>query len=1141
MGKVFRIFKEGANTYNDWNSSPDYPYDSTNRESIIDPEGATASKEITSIPSPFARIDLVKNAFGYICRQNNDRSNYLDGNTIFHKMVSETLDVGEIFFNYHKLQDKLEIIRWNPAQNIQELLNSGNEGNECLGDVLTKYLQSDSSTYNFEAMQSMYLLNFRQGPQMLNIIGATSPATVFFSSANDLSYVAEHLTFGQHNPFGKEYQPLYKRDAEYIKAWFAFRKSVTGFSNLFPEIDEYLSQNFAAIQDTALKSEILDMQGDDEKFEYINASRDGIDHVEVIGHKILALKPHEFSHSDFEIVPTRVTSGKPLVLPADAGNVYDKLVYTSSQWGSFNAAPLNDSRKLEERTLPYDGMRQAYITLGDLLEDNIIAVPHVLNHKGYFNGNVAGDSSVIQETSFLLPLKPLYFRYFSPENLMGTMPDGKNAIEMLVARTGEVKVTLRIPIRGNASVKYIEYCRTYKPAGNADADPKCGVIHPADFTAFLTPCVKFPNCEDAYYTAAVVTTDNKPLALDFYSNDERLADIISDSRTSKEDLTKATTYTLEQKRFEYVKLKAGNGVENLIVPIFRENNGVISFEFSVDLGTSYTHMEYKINGKGESVPFEYSENDALLSELFLPKYVEKGGKLTQWDLLDEQPFIDKDFLPQLLGKGKKDIRGNVSDLGFPTQTVLSCARSTVWNKRINAFSLVNIPFTFGKRRDLPHNKYEFNIKWGDERDRNILDKYIECLMLMMRNKVLLNHGSLASTKIVWFYPQSMSQNQLNSMRRIWNNKYNKYFSPAPAKTTGVLESIAPIRYYFSKISSSSDIVNIDIGGGTTDIAFAKQKDVQCVTSFKFAIYDIFRDAIATENSANGIIDYFKPQLRKILEQNDLAELVAVFDSEGNKRPENMASFLFSLKDNQMARRVDHNLIDFDYILENDTNFKVVFYLFYTAIIYHVAQIIKNRSLEFPRHIAVSGNGGYVLNILSSDNQCISNYTKTILESVVGKQCSHDIDIVGLEDGSNPKVVTCKGGLVGSEIVASNKPEEIILKAAGNGFVDRNDSYAKVTENIVDEAVKAVENYLDFALNIIPQKVDILDSFGISADSLRTARNICGKDLKTYLCKMLSQTIGDDPERKIEETLFFYPIKGMLCALAGKIYEQLSSK
>ena len=61
MSKIFRL-GEGSNTYTDWNESPSFPYNSNNRKKIQDPDGATAKKEITSIPSPFARIDLVKNA-----------------------------------------------------------------------------------------------------------------------------------------------------------------------------------------------------------------------------------------------------------------------------------------------------------------------------------------------------------------------------------------------------------------------------------------------------------------------------------------------------------------------------------------------------------------------------------------------------------------------------------------------------------------------------------------------------------------------------------------------------------------------------------------------------------------------------------------------------------------------------------------------------------------------------------------------------------------------------------------------------------------------------------------------------------------------------------------------------------------------
>ena len=103
MSKIFRLYKEGTSTYQDWNNSPAFPYNSTNRQSIEDPEGASAKNEITSIPSPFARIDLVKNAFREVCKP--DKSTHkpdLDGQTIFHKMVSDTLDVAEIFFNLNK-------------------------------------------------------------------------------------------------------------------------------------------------------------------------------------------------------------------------------------------------------------------------------------------------------------------------------------------------------------------------------------------------------------------------------------------------------------------------------------------------------------------------------------------------------------------------------------------------------------------------------------------------------------------------------------------------------------------------------------------------------------------------------------------------------------------------------------------------------------------------------------------------------------------------------------------------------------------------------------------------------------------------------------------------------------------------------
>ena len=92
MGKVFR-FHPGADLSH-WQVSS--PLNNIAINAIEDPNGLTAKKEITSIPSPFARIDLVRTAF-----KNITDSKDLDGKTIFHKMISDSLDIAQIFFNFH--------------------------------------------------------------------------------------------------------------------------------------------------------------------------------------------------------------------------------------------------------------------------------------------------------------------------------------------------------------------------------------------------------------------------------------------------------------------------------------------------------------------------------------------------------------------------------------------------------------------------------------------------------------------------------------------------------------------------------------------------------------------------------------------------------------------------------------------------------------------------------------------------------------------------------------------------------------------------------------------------------------------------------------------------------------------------------
>jgi hypothetical protein len=417
MPQIFRLGTLGPNNSQDWQDSNAFPYNQLNRDSIQDPNGAAASKEITSIPSPFARIDLVKNAFRIVAE------NGVDGNTIYHKMVSDALDVGEIFFNIDKYQDLIEIITWDPNVMIPQLTSSDISGHRYLGQSLTTYLQRDKG-YNFDKLQNIYLLNFKKGQAPLNIIGATSPATLFFSNSNDLIYVGNYITFGQDKPFDDDYQPLYKRDTEYIKAWF-YMKNVAmqaSFATDFPELDDYLNETFKKITDDNLKQQLLAPANSLVNVATLNITP--ATNVEVIGTPLLKKSvTYTTGTSDFEIASTVQGANAPLVLPVEAGNKYSLLTYTTDQWGTANQTPYYDNNAIAQRVLPNDGTPYPYLTIGDFLEDTIIKVPHPLNGKKFFDGNFKKSNDDASAT-YLLPLRDTFFNYFTVDDLENGLQNG---------------------------------------------------------------------------------------------------------------------------------------------------------------------------------------------------------------------------------------------------------------------------------------------------------------------------------------------------------------------------------------------------------------------------------------------------------------------------------------------------------------------------------------------------------------------------------------------------------------------------------------------------------------------------------------------------------------------------------------------
>ena len=412
--------------------------------------------------------------------------------------------------------------------------------------------------------------------------------------------------------------------------------------------------------------------------------------------------------------------------------------------------------------------------------------------------------------------------------------------------------------------------------------------------------------------------------------------------------------------------------------------------------------------------------------------------------------------------------------------------------------------------------------------------------------MVLNDGDLSKTQITWFYPISMEQARLADLKRIWDDAYRKYFK-TNGVTASVTESSAPVKAFYETNPNASQIVSVDIGGGTTDMAFSKMKgEVSYVTSFRFATNDLFQTPFSKVNLRNGIVDHFKEGYHNVLQNNgQLNELLDVYNNEDNQDAVNMASFLFSLKSNSLIVKNDINVksVDFLYNLQVDDKFKIVFLLYYSSIIYHLAKIIKvanqgkvGEDVFMPRHLTFSGNGSKIISALTPDvSGVLTDYTRLLIEKVSGLSCPN-LCILGISDDATPKEATCKGGLLTDGNI-DDRGKNVILKATGDEFANLSEEYSSMKKNYEIEVVKEVEHFFDFILVEMNREFNFSKMFQMSQNSMMIAKEICKQNLDTFLTKALDSH-RELKNKQIEETLFFYPIKGALNAISEKIYMSL---
>lgn len=1159
MNKIFRLHNNGSETVEDWQETQ--AIQDVHIRTIPDPAGAKVSHEITAIPTPFARIDIAKNAY----RQVNSLGQP-DGTTIYHKVVSDCLDVLEIFFQAPLLGNTLEIIPWNsgirmqgseltvdPFSDLGQLLGAtSNASQRLFGQTLRMFFQQDASAYNFNELRQIYLLNYSNGPSPLNIIGGTSPATLTFSSGNDLSFV--NISLGDRKAFAGPPRALNRRSEEFIYYVFALQASIRGFNGKFGEVNEYLNNIIFPRLPEALQHKVrgLNEAVYTEAYTDIAIATSGAgNHPEILGFPLkgIAGLEEQLAGSDFTLRPGmgKKISGKlPFVLPAYA---FPKpLNYVGSAWSPETRVPTADPEPLEKRRLP--GLEQVvhpYLTVSDFLEDYLIRLPFAADPDAFFNGHLA------EETGCLLPLKKELFRYFSIEDIQGVVPGtGVKMFELKKGVAGSIEAILRVPVQKN---NFIELKRAYKvsqslemPLTPAAAENK-GVVSEHALTVAVYPFLKTGSDRGANYRVLLADADkelhNQHLryGLKFYKDDASVSEVTATAVQRKQDKTEqyfSTDIYVLDREFDLIEVTSNLPASGLLLPKFKKvTEGLQPFTFAVDFGTTNTYIAY--NAAGNSAPQSFT----------------MGGKDSQVGLLHLDTEANYNRLRQVRAGLGVILRVQEADLlpatignaqyHFPHRTVLAESLRLGRTDTAQALAGNNISFTYELRDTAAYQESITNLKWAKNdpggRSRTRIGTFIEELVMLIRNKILLNGGSVETARIVWFYPSSMTVAERGRLENIWYETTRKYLSPQ-TRLESLSESAAPFYYYKNSglIVGNSQSVNIDIGGGTTDIVLFKGEQPMDSTSFRFAGNAIFGDGYGGSAQDNGFVQAFeKAQLRKVLDDPNLTgDFGAIYDMLKKKQSsDDVISFLFTLRKHPEYQHLGVSLTRY---LQEHAQLKVVPLLAFAAILYHTAQWIKSRGYERPQRITFSGSGSRFLDILDESRQPqfknLAFLVDVIFNTVYGITASG----MELRRTENPKEVTAQGGLYRAGDGGTADVTRSILAMATAPATEQPLRYADLHNHAIQE--NATAEVVQF-LNLFSQwnqQLKFRDLFGADVSVFSELfAGVEGK-LHTYLEEGINRKQKEgttEPDEALRETLFFFPIIPLLHQLAFRIAQKIT--
>ena len=1148
MAKILRLHSTGSSTHEGWGVTGKLHH--AEIDQILDPQGGRASSVAVSIPSPFARLHLVETAFQFVDTATKKGA---ATDTVYHQLLTHYWDVWELVFNYYQQRQatqRLSIRIWHRDGELAKL-DAGSERNRELAKVLRLYLQDP----RFRDLTELHLLYFPGADGQPQLIGGTSPLTFFFP-APTLPTLALQRPHGGGHYFDTAYVPLSARqEAFQAYVYQLFTASVPlgerSIGALAPAVSEAL--------ESQLKAWMLKGESAIDQYPVLVSAGNAV----LVAGVPVRIRPDENTviSSDLTIKPTRpphAVAPHPLPLLLYPGQKeQSRKYYNKTSFGESGAkVPVRDPRPVKDRTLPGPELAYPYLTVDDLLTDTLLAVPYVVDKERFYCGNVIVAPDAPKKFWPLLPVRPAYFDYFTPEDL-------ETHLTIDVTASG-VTVKLCLPVTGGRTVDYV---RNYINNENAHANG-LGRLRITNVGLAFFPLLKVVG-EDAaqyndYYKVMLVDANildptiagrDKVVKLHFYVNGHALTATGDVQRATRYDRTPkgkgqegSAYYEITGTHFDYLEIENPEPATGraLIVPRWIEKTqGHREFRFAVDFGTTNTHVAYHAAANESPLPFAFGPDDSPV--VLLKKATneaDRGIYERQFRGIDEdgkfvimrrwQQYQQREFVPPLLGSKE-------SPYQFPIRTASS--QSTGFENE-TARLLDNINIGFGLNTEFVDDSgYHTNLKW-DSANTNASKARVRAffreLLLLFRFKAAMNGGRLDATRIVWFAPLSFSEFDRNLYQSLWDELSQETFHNERTSTY-LPESTAPY-FFLTKTGIISpgpgeNAVFVDVGGGTTDVLVYANKEPVLSTSFRFAGNDLWGDGAAEVGGFqdNGLIRHgieaFESAPRSSDERTTLAvqNLRIVRDSKRDRKAgsEELASLLFHYND----------VFEFSDRMLTAKQLRVVFYLHFGAIVYHIGQVMLQQDQKPPRYLCFTGRGSLYVRLLAAGANLapVEKLAKQILRKVMGAEMPDNFQI---KLAADPKQTTANGGVLATQFDGTDlPPDPPVVRAVGTGITTPDEVRAlhlpDVTESLKADVLANVRQCLNLLLND-PDLTSLHANLGLQNPPghvlsiieplLADSFNMC-RDAYTTLPK------GE----AIPETLFFLAFKNSLYELSKALH------